>query len=263
MDYTSAAGYVTDAQGRRQYADRDIANGVGGTSLLAVDRNAVQNTLLDAIKAFGIALVAGDDTLLTQAIKAAVAVETERSIAAEAAGISGTYGVVSGDYAGKALIQGVAGPAFCYNNGVSDVWQQMLAALSDSTRSGIVQLGYNFAAGHLDAVDVGGALHSILPTSQQAISDGTLTQIGSQKWQAFYIANISGSGAQITFPVAFSALPTLLLLPTSENGTNLAIQANPVQGTLTGAGIKVNINNGPGSASTAGCGLWVWAFGAA
>ncbi len=191
-----------------------------------------------------------------------LASETTRAEAAEATKVSGTYGVGSGAFAGKALIQGSGGPAFCYNNGAGDIWVPFLAALTDSTRSGIVQLGYNFNAGHLDAVDGGGVTHSFLPTAQQTISGGTLTQIGNQKWMAFYIDSISGSGAQITFPAAFSALPTVLLLPTNENGTNLAIQANPVKGSLTNTGLQVNINNGPGSASTAGCGLWVWAFGA-
>ncbi|GBQ19945.1 hypothetical protein AA12717_0407 [Gluconacetobacter sacchari DSM 12717] len=85
MDYTSAAGYVTDAQGRRQYVDRDIPNGIPGTALLAKDRNAVQNTLAAAIKAFGIALKDDDDTLLAQAITAAVASETDRAEGVEAA----------------------------------------------------------------------------------------------------------------------------------------------------------------------------------
>ncbi len=273
MDYTSASGFVTDNKGRRQFVDRDIPNGVPGTSITAEDLNAFQNTLAQAMIAYGIALVAGDDTLLAQAMAAAVATETTRATTIESNlqsskanasdVVSGIYGVGAGAFAGKSLIQGAAGPGFCYNNGTSDVWETLIAALSDSTRSGINQLGFNFSAGHLDAVDIGGATHTFLPGAQQSVSGGTLTQIGNQKWQAFYIENIAGSGAQVTFPVAFSALPTVLLLPTSEVGTNLAIQANPVRGTLSATGVQVNINNGPGSASTAGCGMWVWAFGAA
>lgn len=83
MDYTSAAGYVTDTQGRRQYVDRDIPNGVGGTSLVAADRNAVQNTLIDPMKTYGVPLDSADDTLLTKAIAAAVANEAARAAAVE------------------------------------------------------------------------------------------------------------------------------------------------------------------------------------
>ncbi|CAP56552.1 glycine-rich domain-containing protein [Gluconacetobacter diazotrophicus] len=83
MDYTSAANYVTDSQGRRQYADRDIVNGVPGTSLLAADLNAVTNTLIAAMKAYGITPNAADDTLLAQAIAAAVEAEDLRASTVE------------------------------------------------------------------------------------------------------------------------------------------------------------------------------------
>lgn len=51
MDYTTASGYVVDAKGRRQFQDRDLLNGVEGTSLIAVDHNAVMNALMYLIQA--------------------------------------------------------------------------------------------------------------------------------------------------------------------------------------------------------------------
>lgn len=287
MDYTSASGYKTDETGRRQFVDRDINNGVPGTSLVAFDLNGIVNTLMAAFGAYGIKPDASDDRLLAKTIDAAVAAEATRAstiesnlqtskaaqsdlaeeiaraMQAEAGKISGTYGVGTSQYPGKALIKSPQWASFCYDAGGNDVWLTLVSALSDTTRSGICQAGYNFTNGHLDLIDIGGTIHSFLQTAQQPITNGTMTQIGNQEWQAFYIDNISGTGALITFPHAFSAKPALFLQPTNEVGTNLAISANPVEGSLSNSSVQVNINNAPGVASTAGCGLWVWAFGAA
>lgn len=84
MDYVRASGYVIDDKGRRQFTNRDIPNGVGGTSIEEEFLNGVQNTLIDVLIAFGITPDIADDSLLTKAILAAVATEKLRATGAEA-----------------------------------------------------------------------------------------------------------------------------------------------------------------------------------
>ncbi|GBQ23526.1 hypothetical protein AA0472_1128 [Acetobacter estunensis NRIC 0472] len=72
MDYTSAPGYVT-VNGVRQFVDRDVANGVPGTSLIATDKNAVQNELMKVITAAGLTPSPDDLTQLYQALLKIVA----------------------------------------------------------------------------------------------------------------------------------------------------------------------------------------------
>ncbi|CAI9119534.1 hypothetical protein [Brytella acorum] len=147
-------------------------------------------------------------------------------------------------------------------------WTRMLASsdvvlrLTGTNTIGVENLGWDATDDVLVATDTGGAVHTVLPSAQRAITNGTATDFGDQKELNFYIGEISGSGTQISFPESFTALPTINLTPTSETGTNLAITVNVVKGSLTNSGVLVNINNGPATASTAGCGLWVRAFGA-
>lgn len=70
VDYTNAAGYVVDSKGRRQFQDRDKANGVSGTSLVAVDKNMDRNTLAETVLASGQVLDGNNDAQLTLAILA-------------------------------------------------------------------------------------------------------------------------------------------------------------------------------------------------
>ncbi|OUJ14205.1 hypothetical protein [Acetobacter sp. DsW_063] len=72
MDYTSATGNAL-VNGIRQYVDRDLTNGVAGTSLVAVDRNAVMNEIMKVITAAGLTPDAGDLTQLYQAIAKLIA----------------------------------------------------------------------------------------------------------------------------------------------------------------------------------------------
>ncbi|WP_395371210.1 H-type lectin domain-containing protein [Komagataeibacter diospyri] len=142
--------------------------------------------------------------------------------------VSGVYGVGTGMYDGKALIQGAAGPSFCYNNGSSDVWLGLLYGV------------------------------------QSSISGGTKTTINGQKMLIYYINNVEGTNFQITFPESFSAVPSVFVTATSEFTTNLSAWINIVAGTVTETGFEVNVNaNEPGEASTHGAGVWVFAFGAA
>lgn len=69
MDYTIANGYVSDARGRRQLANRDLANNVPGTDLDCTDLQNVINSLMYLIEAqAGLAGNADDDTLVAKAI---------------------------------------------------------------------------------------------------------------------------------------------------------------------------------------------------
>lgn len=72
MDYTRASGFVTDSQGRRQIADRDLANGVPGTDAIAADQNGPINEIVHCIAASGQEPSADDDTQLWKAITSAV-----------------------------------------------------------------------------------------------------------------------------------------------------------------------------------------------
>ena len=71
VDYTSASGYVTDSQGRRQFINRNDAQGVQGTYLTDLDRNQDRNTLVAAVKASGQVPDATNDLQLATALQAA------------------------------------------------------------------------------------------------------------------------------------------------------------------------------------------------
>ncbi len=453
MDYTSAPGYVTDAQGRRQYQDRDLLNGVKGTSLVAADRNSVMNSLLYLIQAVQIVPNPNDDTQVWAAVEAlikaaligvsgtldfmpvqqgggpgqstdklnigydetskglrysatlngtltdmgliapltapvfqnswglnvpasqnyaamwiyrnnvplwdfGVAAETgtfyfsphdasgtslggtiefssttrmvnivqgitmptktqgdnstngastayvdtglataASNLAAEAstrsgqvatltadvsACVSGTYGLGSGDFAGKALIMGAVRPAFCYNNGAGDVWGG-IAFYSDVTNvqtnltteinrataaeaslttnvNARVSGSYGVGSGAFPgkSLFMGASLPAfcynqngsdmwlgLLSGSQSAVTNGMRTVIGSQALLAYFIETVPSNG-EIVFPVAFSAQPTVIL---QGSMSSPQIENN----TLTAEGFTTNISSG---------GMWVWAFGA-
>lgn len=112
VDYTNAAGYVVDAKGRRQFQDRDIANGIDGTSLIADDLNQDRNALVDLVAAAGMTPDASDETQVTQAVQ-------YFGKKAASGMVSGSPGVLaSGDVAGAILYYSGAGnaPAFIYGN---------------------------------------------------------------------------------------------------------------------------------------------------
>ncbi|MCH4024048.1 MAG: hypothetical protein LKH33_10300 [Acetobacter sp.] len=79
MDYTNAPGHVTDSKGRRQFIDRDDANGVEGTEITAADLNGLVNEICNVILNSGLSLSGSDQTLLWQAIEKVVAEETVRA----------------------------------------------------------------------------------------------------------------------------------------------------------------------------------------
>lgn len=72
MDYTTASGYVVDAKGRRQFQDRDLPNGVKGTSLIAVDHNAVMNALMYLIQEVQMVPNPNDDSQVWAAVEAMI-----------------------------------------------------------------------------------------------------------------------------------------------------------------------------------------------
>ena len=81
MDYTTAPGYVTDAEGRRQFADAQP--GVApGTSGVADDPNAWQNEIVNAIKQAGLTPDGGNHTQLWEAIASVVSAEAAARAAA-------------------------------------------------------------------------------------------------------------------------------------------------------------------------------------
>lgn len=252
MDYTTAPNHVIDANGRRQLADRDLLNNVPGTAAVVRDMNGPINELMYLIEQAGLEGNASDDTLVVQAIRKLLVAATENAVQQEID--DNTIGVDRAGYSttAKAL-------AFHDTDGN---WRYSVASQNVEGQDRILTLGFDTTAGVLQVGGYSGTQRSFLPGSQSVIANGTSTTLGDQKWQAFYVDSISGTGAQVTFPLGFSALPTVLLQPTAEFSTNLAIQANPVPGSVTKGGFQVNINNAPGVASTNGCGLWVWAFGA-
>lgn len=73
MDYTFAPNHVIDQTGRRQLANRDLANNVPGTGAVCDDLQGVINSLMDLILHGG--SLQGDprdDTLVTQAVRSMV-----------------------------------------------------------------------------------------------------------------------------------------------------------------------------------------------
>lgn len=112
VDYTNAAGYVVDEKGRRQFQDRDKANGIDGTSLIADDRNQDRNALVDLVKAAGITPSSADETQVTQAVQFF-------GKQAASGAVMGTPGVLAdGDVAGKLLYYAAnqQAPVFVYGN---------------------------------------------------------------------------------------------------------------------------------------------------
>lgn len=112
VDYTTASGYQTDSSGRRQFVDRDEANGVVGTSIIAEDLNQNRNSLVDLVKSAGITPDADDDTQVTQAV------EYFGKKAASGA-VMGSPGVpAAGDVAGSLLYYAAAqaAPVFVYGS---------------------------------------------------------------------------------------------------------------------------------------------------
>ncbi|MBS0995861.1 tail fiber domain-containing protein [Gluconobacter cerinus] len=87
MDYTKTNGYVTDASGRRQLADRDLANNVPGTDASCADLQDVINSLMYVILGMaGLQGNAADDTLIGQAIAALISTAVSAEAASRASG---------------------------------------------------------------------------------------------------------------------------------------------------------------------------------
>lgn len=69
MDYTTTDGYVVDALGRRQLANRDLVNGIRGTDINCQDLQNVINSLMNLITGAGLSGDASDDTLVARAVR--------------------------------------------------------------------------------------------------------------------------------------------------------------------------------------------------
>ncbi|MCE2574393.1 hypothetical protein [Komagataeibacter sp. FNDCR2] len=95
-----------------------------------------------------------------------------------------------------------------------------------------------------------------LPTSG-TIAGGVYTKIGSVLRQSFSPGTID-NGTTITFPIAFSSVPSSIQLSVDQGrGGSAPVVINPVVGTLTATGCKVNIASISGS-SQPGSGGQVW-----
>ena len=68
MDRTSAAGYTDIGGGKRGYRDRNLGSGIPGTSIVAADKNAVQEEILAVIEAAGLTPASGDWDQLWEAL---------------------------------------------------------------------------------------------------------------------------------------------------------------------------------------------------
>ncbi|WP_308719179.1 hypothetical protein [Komagataeibacter xylinus] len=112
VDYTTASGFVTDAQGRRQFVDRNLQSGVQGTDLVEADFNMNRNELVNLVLLAGLVPNGSDHTQVGKAVQ-------ELAAAAAAAGVSGTLGKASTDLAGVALYWSTAlsSPVFTYGTG--------------------------------------------------------------------------------------------------------------------------------------------------
>jgi hypothetical protein len=69
MDRTSAANNVDIGGGRRGYRDRNLGAGLRGTSLVAADRNAIQEEILKLIEDAGLTPNASNWTQLREACR--------------------------------------------------------------------------------------------------------------------------------------------------------------------------------------------------
>lgn len=73
VDFTQSDGFVTDAQGRRQYANQDDAALVKGTEIDATDHNEVRNELVYLVAQSGLNPSNEDLTQVYQAVQKLVA----------------------------------------------------------------------------------------------------------------------------------------------------------------------------------------------
>lgn len=69
MDRTKAPNWADIGGGRRGYRDKDLANGIWGTGLIAADRNAVQEEIMAVIEAAGLVPDVNDWTQLLRALR--------------------------------------------------------------------------------------------------------------------------------------------------------------------------------------------------
>ncbi|WP_336947403.1 hypothetical protein [Asaia sp. HN010] len=127
MDYTNSTGYVLDTNGNRQYADRDAANGVPGTSLTARDRNMVTNELANLVIGSGLALDPNDQTQVYKAIGKILGPY-----------VSGVYGKSASDYQilGFYYQTSSGGPVAVYSSGQSNVFLRIATGAQISTVQG-------------------------------------------------------------------------------------------------------------------------------
>ncbi|KDE20646.1 hypothetical protein AZ09_04150 [Acetobacter aceti 1023] len=95
MDRTTAAGYTT-VNGKRVYQDRDKPNGIAGTSLIALDRTAIQEEIMAVIEGAGLKPDASD---LTQLFKAISQIAT----GSESAFLPLSGGILTGPVTGVAV----------------------------------------------------------------------------------------------------------------------------------------------------------------
>ncbi|WP_215762866.1 hypothetical protein [Acetobacter sp. P1H12_c] len=73
VDYTNSDGFVTDAKGRRQYANRDDAALIKGTEIDATDHNEVRNELVYLVSQSGLTPSNDDLTQVYAAVQKLVA----------------------------------------------------------------------------------------------------------------------------------------------------------------------------------------------
>lgn len=83
VDFTQSDGFVTDAQGRRQYANRDDAQLVKGTEIDATDHNEVRNEMVHLVAQAGITPSNDDLTQIYQAVQILIGRRIEKITASQ------------------------------------------------------------------------------------------------------------------------------------------------------------------------------------
>lgn len=173
VDFTQSDGFVTDAGGRRQYANRDDAALIPGTEIDATDRNQVRNELVYLVSQAGLTPSNGDLTQVYQAVRKLVLAGASSVavgfVPVEQGGNTGlTADKINIGNSGNGLAACIAGKL--WGIFASQDWANNAFVKNNAgTSGGIVALDLDGAGtGRLAYMDQNGAWHVVQPAGDYA-----------------------------------------------------------------------------------------------
>ncbi|WP_456304762.1 glycine-rich domain-containing protein, partial [Acidomonas methanolica] len=201
MDYTTAPGYVLDAEGRRRIVARDLANNVPGTSATGVDIDALVCEAMNVIEGLaGLTGSAANLTQLGQAITSLIATDVRLLSTAlewQAVTAVGPTSIAIPSWATRVEIRAIGGGgagsdsnvaapssgSFAGSGGGGGAYAWGTYAVSAATASELVVI-----------VGAGGTLQGNGGASSVSYNSATLVTADGGQGGAFYAAEGSAGG---------------------------------------------------------------------